>query len=171
MRDTCGCTGRRPTVKGCSFCRCSRAEGRGRSARSRAARRGRRQPSCLSYHSGGGAWKGDKTHSHVIEHMNIVKHTKFDSISHLLGDALCDGHGSDAAGLRAPDLAPAGVPALRQVLRHLRRLAAARLPNHHQYLHDTRRVPRICASLTPGLVNVDFGALHVAKSCAMHQEL
>ena len=52
----------------------------------------------------------------------------------LLGDALGDAHRRDAARLRAAELAAGRVAGLGQVLRHLRRLAAARLADHDEHL-------------------------------------
>lgn len=52
----------------------------------------------------------------------------------LLRHALGDAHGRHTARLRAADLAALREACLLEVLRHLRRLAAARLPDHHQHL-------------------------------------
>lgn len=54
--------------------------------------------------------------------------------AHLLGDALRNRHRCDAARLRAADHAARRVPRLKQVLRELRRLARARLPDDDEHL-------------------------------------
>ena len=74
----------------------------------------------------GDARGGDVLESHRVANLR-AEHD-----AHLLGDARGDRLRGDPSRLSARNHAPAGAPArLRQVLRHLRRLAASRLPHQH----------------------------------------
>jgi len=68
---------------------------------------------------------------HVLE-SHRVAHLRAQRDAHLVRDARRDGHRGDAAGLSARHQPPARGPTrLDEVLRHLRGLAASRLPHQH----------------------------------------
>mmetsp|Transcript_3805 Transcript_3805/g.8624 ORF Transcript_3805/g.8624 Transcript_3805/m.8624 type:complete len:547 (+) Transcript_3805:1499-3139(+) len=92
---------------------------------------------------------------HVLEHRALggavleadrVADLVAELAPHLVGDALRDGHGSDAAWLRAADLHTAvGEPGLVKVLRDLRRLARARLADDDEALVLAHRLDNLLA--------------------------
>lgn len=80
-----------------------------------------------------------------------VAHLVADLDAHLVGDARGDGHGGDAAGLRAADLEPAaGVAGLVEVLRELGGLAGAGLADDDEDLVPLDGVEEALAPLVYG---------------------